>query len=150
MKKQLSRKTLRILIPVFVLLLLILFYPALHSAYRDRYPAIDLCRGGGGGMEFILLVVGSEHMSPDLQAKALEIWAWNDAVINELNDLRQNGACSITVSGEVSRGKTTLRYEGYVTDSEGQSVAYREEKTFDFVLDPKPFQNRSFFEQQYL
>ncbi len=66
-------------------------------------------------------------------------YPWNDAVLQEIASYPADQPRSIQVSGEVAQGKTTLRYEGYLTDAAGNRVDFRQERTFDFVLDRTPF-----------
>lgn len=70
-----------------------------------------------------------------------EIQKWLFAVSDDLN--LYTAPYSITVSGEVSGGSTTLRYAGVVTTPEGETVDYLNEKTFDFVLDKNLFSQNS-------
>ncbi len=70
-----------------------------------------------------------------------EIQKWIFAVSDELS--LYTVPYGITVSGEVSGGRTTLRYEGFVTTQEGKTVDYLNEETFDFVLDKNPFSQSS-------
>lgn len=72
---------------------------------------------------------------------ASEIQNWIFAVSDELR--LYTAPYNVAVSGEVSDGKTTLRYEGVVTTQEGETINYLNEKTFDFVLDKDLFSQKS-------
>lgn len=65
-----------------------------------------------------------------------ELADWNNMVISDLYTYQTYAFSpyNTTVSGEVEHEKTTLRYEGYVTTQDGQTIEYKEEKVFDFAL----------------
>lgn len=73
--------------------------------------------------------------APSVETKWEEFHIWNDGIATELYE-NYVAPLHITVSGEVKDGKTTFLYEGYVTTPEGDTIPYREEKTFDYVFDP--------------
>jgi len=78
--------------------------------------------------------------SQKVEQQLKELTDWNRTTHDYILGYVQNeGHYHIDVSGEVQSGKTTLRYEGYVTDENGNRMDIFEEKTFDFVLDKDLF-----------
>lgn len=61
------------------------------------------------------------------------LFDWCDSVDADLYE-NYTAPLRITVSGEVKEGKTTFWYEGYATTQDGETIDYREEKTFDCVF----------------
>ncbi len=71
--------------------------------------------------------------------KMRDIVDWNNYVDKKIYEYDLTLPNHICVSGDVGSGRTTLRYEGYLTDSSGGRVEFTEEKSFDFVPDPVLF-----------
>lgn len=122
---------------------------ALAAAFfHMRYPEVQLTKSTNAGgseenhVEQIVSYTFESSLIPP-SPKVVERWktfgAWNDAVLQEIASYPTDQPRSIQVSGEVAQGKTTLRYEGYLTDAAGNRVDFRQERTFDFVLDRTPF-----------
>ena len=88
--------------------------------------------------EWLRVVTGSSSFIPiasSINDKMTELSIWNNNVVTDLEE-NYVAPLNITVSGEVKDGKTTFWYEGYATTPEGDTISYREEKTFDYVFDP--------------
>ena len=68
--------------------------------------------------------------------KVRELVLWNEVVDLEIHYF-YTAPYHIEASGEIKNGKTTLRYEGYVTTRDGETIEYKNEMTFDAVFDPK-------------
>ena len=68
--------------------------------------------------------------------KVRELVLWNHGVDLEINYC-YTAPYHIEASGEVKNGKTTLRYEGYVTTQDGETIEYKNEMTFDGAFGPE-------------
>lgn len=104
--------------------------------YCSYHPYIKIGIGGGHGMEQIHIVLSTSFNIPlakEIDENLKEVIMWNDKVVTELMDDTMEPR-DIRVSGEVVDEKTILRYEGYYTTKDGQTLEYFEEKVFDFVL----------------
>lgn len=129
----------------------LVFALLLANVLYNRYDAgVQILRGRGFTEDryresIMIAVAGSDlvGISPRLELNLLELHLWNDSVVRKLSAFPHDTPCSIRVSGEVHKGKTTLRYEGYITDENGEKVDIKEEMTFDFVVDRKPFEQYS-------
>lgn len=88
--------------------------------------------------EWMMAVTTESPMIPVAQSvkeKLRELSDWNNGVVTDLYE-HYVAPLHITVSGEVNDGQTTFWYEGYATTPQGDTVQYREEKTFDYVFVP--------------
>ncbi len=103
------------------------------GAAEDRY--MEVIMYTFAGCDFV-------GIAPSLELHLLQLHLWNDGTVRKIYAYPMDKPHHIEVSGEVHKGQTTLRYEGYVTDENGGRVDIKEEMTFDFVLDRKPFENR--------
>ena len=74
--------------------------------------------------------------NPKTDAKMREFVLWNHIVDLELHYVYV-APYDVRVSGEVKNGKTTLRYGGYVTTRDGETVEYKNEMTFDWAYGPE-------------
>ena len=68
--------------------------------------------------------------------KVRELALWNHIVDLELHYVYV-APYDVRASGEVKNGRTTLRYEGYVTTRDGETIEYRNEMTFDGAFGPE-------------
>ena len=66
-----------------------------------------------------------------------ELWLWNDQIVTEL--YTYTTPYYIHVSGENEDGRITLRYEGCVTDQNGETMDYKREATFDLFVRKEDF-----------
>lgn len=126
----------KVFAPVIIVLILICIVSG--YIYCSYNPNIRVGIGGGHGIEIIHLAYSTYFNVPvakEIEANIIEFGDWNDEVVSELMEETMEPR-DIKVSGEVVDGKTTLRYEGYYTSKDGQTLQYFEEKTFDFVLVP--------------
>lgn len=89
--------------------------------------------------EVLMMISGTPSLisiAPSVEEKMKEYAIWNHIVEQDLYE-NYVAPLHITVSGEVKDGKTTFCYEGYVTTPQGDTIDYREEKTFDHVFAPQ-------------
>lgn len=115
------------------------YYAHVHSTLFPDYPDIKLTRatvqrdslfdGKEAYYEFIMIAWSGDK-------KVRELVLWNDVVDLEINYF-YTAPYHIEASGEVKNGKTTLRYEGYVTTQEGETIEYKREITCDFAVGPE-------------
>lgn len=131
----------------FFLALVVIFSVA-GAWYYTSYPSISVGKLVSSNNDNFTEEFHSEHLiissvvvgflpdSPLQKQKMDEVRKWNDLIADELIEHSKQGglAYNITVSGEISNGKTTLRYEGYIIKKDGKRIDYKKEKTFDFVL----------------
>ena len=89
---------------------------------RDEYHA-----------EFIMAAWSGD---PKTEKKMREFVLWNHIVDLELHYVYV-APYDVRASGEVKGGKTTLRYEGYVTTQDGETIEYKSEMTFDGAFGPE-------------
>ena len=115
------------------------YYFHVYRTLFPDYPDVKLTRmtaqrdalfeGKEAYAEFIMIA-----WSGDKAVRELVLW-------NEVVDLEVHyfytAPYHVEVSGEIKDGKTTLRYEGYVTTQDGETIEYKNEMTFDAVFDPK-------------
>ena len=108
-----------------------------HKLFPD-YPDIHLSRMVvRADPRFEGLESYSEHimLAWSGDKKVRELVLWNDVVDLEVHYF-YTAPYHVEASGEVKDGKTTLRYEGYVTTQKGETVEYLREMTFDFAVGP--------------
>ena len=74
--------------------------------------------------------------NPQTDETLREFVLWNHIVDLELHYV-YTAPYDVRVSGEVKGGKTTLRYEGYVTTQDGETIEYKNEMTFDGAFGPE-------------
>ena len=92
------------------------------------------------------LIVGSFSarvpMAKSISEKGLELLDWIAGIDYELFNTYAP-PYDIKVSGENEDGKVTLRYVGYVTTQDGETIEYNKERTFDidFIKDEDFFNN---------
>ena len=109
--------------------------------YRANHPIISIIRmdisnserfsGEPYHDERIMVVSSTSWFTPKKVRDELnEFGEWYHGVDNELYN-NYVAPYDIRVSGEVEGGKTTIRFEGYVTTPEGETVDYKNERTFD-------------------
>ena len=107
--------------------------------YCSNHPVMILQRGhakSDGSLEFIACMETDRFgipMSWKAKAESRAFAMWNKSVFDGL--YYGYDECRITVSGEVRNGKTTLRYTGTVTDSDGNEIPFAEESTFAVKMD---------------
>lgn len=125
-----------------MLIIAVLVIPILGYLYCSYNPLIHISAmrniGSEGRNEQLLIAMSTYFGVPvakEIDEKCKEIGEWNNAIVVELAE-KARAPRDIQVTGEVVDGKTILRYEGYYTTEDGQTVQYFEEKTFDFVLVP--------------
>ena len=148
-----TRKS-KVLITIGVTLLLLIVLAVIYYLYWLYNPYVIFDNGRSTSSpdyaedyykEIIMVVTHGRTNIPTAKSvndKLNVIWEWNDAAITEL---RGYGApMNIKVSGGEEHGKTTLRYEGYVTTPEGETIDYKNEKTFDFIVSG----NAEFFDER--
>lgn len=147
-----SRKTIACLVLGLTLLLFGVF--GIYCAYWSYHPHMVIQRAvinsssrfeGEYHHEQIMFSLANHRGIPlaqSVEENLMELGDWCNQVDT---DLRENyiAPYNIRVSGEVANGKTTLRYEGYVTTKDGETVDYKKEMTFDFayVSNDNLFQN---------
>lgn len=87
---------------------------------------------------FSMIMSGSDKIpySKVLQEKLAEYFDWQRQVEDDLYKyhFEYDTPCDIRVSAEVKDGKTTFRYEGYLTEPDGEKVDYKSEKVIDYVF----------------
>ncbi len=137
---------------------LLLFGGALaYYMYCAYHPSMLILRSESDGgnrfeeeyhSETIWIVLADHNFIPlakSANENVKELCDWN---LKVTTDLYENyiAPYNVKVSGEVAKGKTTLCYEGYVTTKDGETIDYKEERTFDFayVSNEDLFQNREF------
>ena len=99
--------------------------------HRMEYRHDSLHEGKEAYFEFIM---DSSSWSGYKKVRELELWT--HGVDLEIN-YYYTAPYHIEASGEVKNGKTTLRYEGYVTTRDGETVEYKNEMTFDWAYGPE-------------
>ena len=119
-----------------VLVLVIAF--GIFCWYKANHPFVQVDRAvsktadGSGEFEtFIMVSADRWYFIPNSwKATAeLRLYAmWNKSVFDYLYS--ETAGCDIHVSGETKNGKTTLRYEGTVTNPDGEVRDYCEKQTF--------------------
>ncbi len=82
-----------------------------------------------------MIMTGSRRNSPIPLAKSVEdelreLWLWNDEVTSELVEVYSNKPYYIHVSGERRGREIALRYDGFVTTREGETIPYHRAATF--------------------
>ena len=82
------------------------------------------------------LIMAAWASNPQTDEKMREFVLWNHIVDLELHYVYV-APYDIRVSGEVRGGRTTLRYEGYVTTQDGETIEYKNEMTFDGAFGPE-------------
>ena len=131
-RKRIRRLTSGIII--FAILVLVgCFY-----LYCANHPVMVIQRGQakGGTLEFLACMEADRLGIPEswkAEAESRRFAMWNRYVYDGL--YYGYDECSITVSGEVKNGKTTLRYVGTVTDENGNVLPFAEEDTFRIKMD---------------
>ena len=112
-------------------------YRILFPEYSDvqlhlmKYRHDPLHEGKEAYFEYIMV---SWSWSGD--KKVRELVLWNHGVDLEINYF-YTAPYHIEASGEVKNGKTILRYEGYVTTQDGETIEYKNEMTFDSAFGPE-------------
>ena len=111
-----------------------------YNQYWSAHPRIVISRriGFGGGEDDKnewIQVSFSERvpMNDSAQEKLFELFGWIAQIDQELF-YTEPAPFDVRVSGENENGKVTLRYEGYITTEDGETVEYFREKTFDIDL----------------
>ncbi len=88
-----------------------------------------------------VMVVISEHReiptAASVEAELMRLADWNNHVDTELRGYA--GPQDVRVSGEREGRTITLRYEGFVTTKEGETVPYLREETFRLFVREKDF-----------
>ena len=115
------------------------YYFHVYRTLFPDYPDVRLSRitaqhdslfeGKEAYFEYIMVVWSGDK-------KVRELVLWNHGVDLEINYF-YTAPYHIEASGEIKNGRTTLRYEGYVTTQDGETIEYKNEMTFDAVFDPK-------------
>lgn len=136
-------KSKKALVPLLVVAALALAAGAYYM-YWSHHPHVVFHRAEAisssrfeGEYHYETIMVSFAHhkawipLAKSVDADLKELADWNNRVITDLN--QYIAPYNIKVSGEVANGKTTLRYAGYVTTQEGETIDYKEEKTFDFA-----------------
>lgn len=128
---------------VLCIVIVLLIVVGAGYIYCSYHPVMTVSRasstrfsGEGGHHEVMMLVYHEAYNVPialSVKDTMSEYMSWNESVISELNTYTM--PYDIRVSGEVDGGKTTLRYEGYVTTEDGDTVDYLNEMTFAFAFD---------------
>ena len=96
--------------------------------------------------EWLMVISGDGYYGVPIASKVLkqqlELAIWDNEVFDEIY-YTYKAPLDIRVSGEVGNGKTTLRYEGYVTTEDGETIDYKNEKVFEveFVKPDELFNN---------
>ena len=115
--------------------------------YRANHPIISIIRmdisnserfsGEPYHDERIMAVTSTSWFTPKKVRDELnEFSKWYHDVDNELYN-NYVAPYDIRVFGEVKDGKTTIRFEGYVTTPDGETVDYKNERTFDIEFSDK-------------
>ena len=87
--------------------------------------------------EYYAEFIGAAWASdPQMDKKVREFVLWNHIVDLELHYVYV-APYDVRASGEIKGGKTTLRYEGYVTTQDGETIEYKNEMTFDGAFGPE-------------
>ena len=114
------------------------FWPTHH-----HYPEITLYRMDSvadprfGRDEYYAEWIGAAWAgNSETDKKLREFVLWNRTVDLELHYV-YIAPYDVRASGEVRGGKTTLRYEGYVTTRDGETIEYKNEMTFDGAFGPE-------------
>lgn len=102
-------------------------------------------------IELITFSVGSSEfmdkispVSKNINRNINEYAAWFHEVEAEINQT-YTAPAEIKASAAINDGRTTFRYEGFVTDRDGNRVLYSRERTFSFVYD----EENSIFEHSF-
>ena len=115
--------------------------------YRANHPIISIIRmdisnserfsGEPYHDERIMAVTSTSWFTPKKVRDELnEFSKWYHDVDNELYN-NYVAPYDIRVFGEVKDGKTMIRFEGYVTTPDGETVDYKNERTFDIEFSDK-------------
>ncbi len=74
-------------------------------------------------------------MSLELAENFLEIALWNDEIISDMAVVSTDASIVYIIGfyDEID-GKTTLKYDGYITYENGETIDFYKEQTFDFTL----------------
>lgn len=154
--KEKAVKSGKVIACLGVVLALLVGAFGVYYAYWSYHPhMVILCAQADSDRHFeeehhheTIVVSLSNHrgipLADSVEENLMELGEWNNRVITDLYENYIAAApYDIRVSGEVAGGKTTLRYEGYVTTPEGETIDYKEEMTFDFayVSNEDLFQN---------
>lgn len=121
------------------ILLTILILSGCFYLYCSNHPVMIIQRGHAkpdGSLEYFACMEAERFgipMSWKAKAETRAFAMWNKSVFDGLYYGYER--CSITVSGEVKGGKTTLRYAGTVTDESGNTTPFEEENTFEIEMD---------------
>ena len=86
--------------------------------------------------EWLMPITAESPIIPitsSIKDKMEKLYIWNNGVVTDLNE-NYVAPLHIIVSGEVKDGRTTFWYQGYATTSEGDTIEYWEEETFDYVF----------------
>ncbi len=141
------RRRRRLAVEVAVLVVLVGLACCVFRAYD---PEISILRGtpsspyrDGVGYRESIMVVETRN-SPIPLAKSVknemyEFWLWNDEVTSELVEVYSNKPYYIHVSGERTGRTITLRYKGFVTTKEGETVPYKRQATFHLYVREEDF-----------
>ncbi len=78
-------------------------------------------------------------LAKSVKNEMYEFWLWNDEVLNELVELSFNKPYYVHVSGKRRGREITLRYEGFVTTKEGETVPYHRQATFHLYVREEDF-----------
>ncbi len=78
-------------------------------------------------------------LAKSVEDELYELWLWNDEVTSELVEVYSNEPYYIHVSGEREGREITLRYEGFVTTKEGETVPYFRQATFHLYVHKEDF-----------
>lgn len=121
-----------------VILFAVLILVGSFYLYCSNHPVMVIQRGQAkdGSLEFLTCMEADRLGIPEswkAEAESREFAMWNKSVFDGL--YYGYDECSITVSGEVKNGKTTLRYVGTVTDENGNEIPFAEENTFKIKMD---------------
>ncbi|SHJ87779.1 hypothetical protein SAMN02745248_01203 [Hathewaya proteolytica DSM 3090] len=147
-----KKKKLVLLCGVFVVFIL---SAGLYYLYCSYNPDIRIGAGSGGKEDYhiqpLTVLIIEHHNIPSAKSiskNLRELGDWDDKIVTDLM-LSENyiAPTDVKAFGEIRDGKTVLRYEGFVTTKDGVRKDYKEEKVFDFVLDPdmdlEPIKNDS-------
>lgn len=107
-------------------------YPEIQLYRRESVADARFARD-----EYYAELIGAAWASnPQTDKKLREFVLWNHTVDLELHYV-YIVPYDVRVSGEVKDGKTTLRYEGYVTTQDGKTIEYKNEMAFDGAFGPE-------------
>lgn len=66
-----------------------------------------------------------------VQEEIYSFFYWCESIDNDISE-NYHAPLNITVSFQVSDGQTTVTYDGYATDKNGEKIQYTKEETFNY------------------